>query len=111
MRKSVSHWRHFRGSGIQLGTGYFFVFQKVACPLSGALSHGDDQRLQDSNLRIATRKTHLATFPCFRNSENMEVRLREQTDRIHFTDPPNINEGTGQEKPARDFLPGGDSDK
>jgi hypothetical protein len=23
-------------AGIQLGTGYFFVFEKVACPLSGA---------------------------------------------------------------------------
>jgi hypothetical protein len=22
-------------AGIQVGTGYFFVFQKVACPLSG----------------------------------------------------------------------------
>jgi len=24
-----------RRAGIQVGTGYFFVFQKVACPLSG----------------------------------------------------------------------------
>jgi len=23
-------------AGIQLGTGYFFVFEKVACPLSGS---------------------------------------------------------------------------
>jgi hypothetical protein len=24
-----------KAAGIQMGTGYFFVFEKVACPLSG----------------------------------------------------------------------------